>query len=482
MRQTFPESTAAAANSDRRRDYMNGNNGERGWARPEGAGHYEERRGAPSGYRGEPGRRNSALGGRLILFLVLFLLLAGICAALFAVYFFSTPDKIGSSMKYTYGRESVRVSEKNAYRGGKLYVSFSRIADMALMSKTGDSTEMRFILADGASDSAGTGNEEYVSFKANDADCTVSGTKIRLSGDCVFSSGEVFVPADFVTEYMDGITVEADSAKRTVKISRNKTEETDADGKFTDAAVTFTLKASLAPSKLSGNNTSDTAGTGNVKKDIEVTFATDLSEYEKYMTADSDEYLVLVNRQNTVDASLSPSDLVDVRDTRSDRSARKMREYAEKSLEAMFNEMRAAGYTDVSVTSAYRSYDEQKNLYAGYVTSEMSRDPSLTEEAARAVVDTYSAREGTSEHQTGLCCDMHNLPGADQAFANEAVYSWLEENAWKFGFTERFPKNKTEITGYSYEPWHWRFVGRAAAYDMKQRGMCLEEYVEYKNK
>lgn len=51
---------------------MNGNNGERGWARPEGAGHYEERRGAPSGYRGEPGRRNSALGGRLILFLVLF--------------------------------------------------------------------------------------------------------------------------------------------------------------------------------------------------------------------------------------------------------------------------------------------------------------------------------------------------------------------------------------------------------------------------
>lgn len=77
---------------------------------------------------------------------------------------------------------------------------------------------------------------------------------------------------------------------------------------------------------------------------------------------------------------------------------------------------------------------------------------------------------------------MHNLPGADQAFANEAVYSWLEENAWKFGFTERFPKNKTEITGYSYEPWHWRFVGRAAAYEMKQRGMCLEEYVEYKNK
>ena len=142
MRQTFPESTAAAANSDRRRDYMNGNNGERGWARPEGAGHYEERRGASSGYRGEPGRRNSALGGRLILFLVLFLLLAGICAALFAVYFFSTPDKIGSSMKYTYGRESVRVSEKNAYRGGKLYVSFSRIADMALMSKTGDRDEI----------------------------------------------------------------------------------------------------------------------------------------------------------------------------------------------------------------------------------------------------------------------------------------------------------------------------------------------------
>ena len=138
--------------------------------------------------------------------------------------------------------------------------------------------------------------------------------------------------------------------------------------------------------------------------------------------------------------------------------------------------MNAAGYTDVSVTSAYRSYEEQESLYYSYVQSEMSSG--LSEEEAMAQVDTYSARPGTSEHQTGLCCDMHNLPSADQSFADQPVYSWLKENAWKFGFIERFPKGKDEITGYSFEPWHYRFVGRKAAAAIYSRGITLEDYLE----
>ena len=147
----------------------------------------------------------------------------------------------------------------------------------------------------------------------------------------------------------------------------------------------------------------------------------------------------------------------------------------------MFIEMRAAGFDDVSVTSAYRSYARQKELFASYTNQEMAKNPALTREQAEAIVVTYSNRPGTSEHQSGLAADLHNLPAADQAFAEKDAYKWLSENAWKFGFIERYPKNKTEITGVSFEPWHYRFVGRYHALRIKQSGMCLEEYIDSLN-
>ena len=92
-------------------------------------------------------------------------------------------------------------------------------------------------------------------------------------------------------------------------------------------------------------------------------------------------------------------------------------------------------------------------------------------------MSTYSARPGESEHQTGLSCDLHNLSQASTEFKDQPVYGWLSENAWKFGFILRFPEDKTEITGYSFEPWHYRFVGRRVAWQIKNAGQCLEEYL-----
>ncbi|MBQ2766381.1 MAG: M15 family metallopeptidase, partial [Clostridia bacterium] len=86
---------------------------------------------------------------------------------------------------------------------------------------------------------------------------------------------------------------------------------------------------------------------------------------------------------------------------------------------------------------------------------------------------------GSSEHQTGLCVDMHNLPAASKDFANEDAYKWLKENCWKFGFILRYPEDKTEITGISFEPWHYRYVGRYHAQRIYQMNMCLEEYIAY---
>lgn len=416
-------------------------------------------------------RKKSAVGARIIMYLIVFAFLLLLCGGIFAAYFFSTPDKIGSDMKFTYGGESVKVSEKTAYRDGRLFVSFSRIADMLSMSRTGSAGEARFILISGEGDAAGTGNEEYAVFTKDSAAASVSGTPVRLSASCFFSGDEVYVPADFVTTYMSGISVTEDTEKKKVAVERTMTAETDGEGDFVPYEVHFLLRAAKEPEKIDiGEAAYDPAN---------VVFSTDLSAYESYMDPENaEEYLVLVNRENTVGADYVPEGLCDVINTRNDRTVQKMREYAAKSLEALYIEMKAAGYTDVSVTSAYRSYSYQEELYNGYIAREKANDPSLTDEQARAKVDTYSAAPGTSEHQTGLCCDMHNLPGADVSFAEEEVYAWLKQNAWKFGFIERFPENKTEITGYSFEPWHYRFVGRTAAAAIAGEGLCLEEYVE----
>ena len=219
-----------------------------------------------------------------------------------------------------------------------------------------------------------------------------------------------------------------------------------------------------------------------------VTFQADLKDYERYMNpVETEEYLILVNPEHPLTAADAPTDLIDVVNTRKDgRAMQKMRYTAEKALEALYLEAQAEGMLTaqtpsgyvLSVTSAYRDYATQAYLFSNYTEQELAANPSLTREQAEAKVETYSCRPGTSEHQTGLCCDMHTLSGADISFAKEEQASWLADNAWKFGFILRFPKDKTDVTKISYEPWHFRYVGRLHAYRIHELGLCLEEYVE----
>lgn len=205
-----------------------------------------------------------------------------------------------------------------------------------------------------------------------------------------------------------------------------------------------------------------------------VEFKADLDEYERYMNAKDDKYLILVNKQNTIDEGFVPEELVFVADA---KKSIELSKTAEMALEAMFEEMRANGFENVFVTSAYRSYSYQNSLFNTYIDEEMSKG--LSYERAKEKVLTYSAYPGTSEHHTGLCVDLmtNSMTELDESFADDRVYPWLLENAWKFGFVLRFPADKTDVTGYSFEPWHYRFVGREHAYNMYSRGLCLEEYV-----
>jgi D-alanyl-D-alanine carboxypeptidase len=107
-------------------------------------------------------------------------------------------------------------------------------------------------------------------------------------------------------------------------------------------------------------------------------------------------------------------------------------------------------------------------------------DDGMTREQAEEEALRYSARPGTSEHQTGLCLDFMTtqMSDLDESFEDTSAFRWLSSNAHKYGFILRYPSNKVDTTGYKYEPWHYRFVGRSAATEIYESGLCLEEYLE----
>ncbi len=215
-------------------------------------------------------------------------------------------------------------------------------------------------------------------------------------------------------------------------------------------------------------------------------FKADLRELEFYMNpSDRNAYLVYVSIDNPLDASYVPNDLTEVLDTRSDRSYRLMRLYAEKSLEAFLMESRAQGFTEMkklTVTSAYRSYQDQSKLFNDNLAAEMRKDPTLTEEQAKAKVLAYSLPAGCSESQLGLTVDLDTAAlsgGSDNSFGESEVGRWLAENCWKFGFILRYSQDKENVTGVTWQPRHFRYVGRYHAYKMHTMNMCLEEYLLY---
>lgn len=212
-------------------------------------------------------------------------------------------------------------------------------------------------------------------------------------------------------------------------------------------------------------------------------YSIDMNPYEQYVCPDDPmEYVFLVDANHTLEADFKPADLAWIKDIRPGRPTdwSYMRACAEKALEAFLEEGRQYGIDDVTVTNGFRSYASQKSLFEGYKNEERANHPDYTEEEIEALVLTYSLRPGTSEHQSGLCVDMHNRPSTDISFAGTKAALWLEANCFRFGFILRYPEDKQDITTVMFEPWHFRFVGREAATEMHNLGMCLEEYCAYK--
>ena len=132
---------------------------------------------------------------------------------------------------------------------------------------------------------------------------------------------------------------------------------------------------------------------------------------------------------------------------------------------------------DFWICSAYRTMEKQTDLYNNKV-SRLQAEGLSYEEAYRQA-GTVVAYPGTSEHNLGLAADIvakdYQLLDDKQAETPEA--KWLEENCWRYGFILRYPTDKTGETGIIFEPWHYRYVGKEAAREIMEQGICLEEYL-----
>lgn len=344
--------------------------------------------------------------------------------------------RYSTSHLYTFGDEKQRIDNDLVYIGDEQMIDMNLLADFLEIKASPFFSQAIYDI-----------NGTRAVFENGSSTATVNGITVEMPQSAHISDGLCLIPISTARSLISGVDISA--GERGTLITRDE-----------QSAVFITVKE---PS---------------------ITYTTDMSGYLEYIRSDDEYIFLLANKQNPL-GKTEPSGLIQIPD-RYKASGRYYLMYsvAEKALEGMMNDMFALGYDDVYVTSAYRSYEYQEMLFEGYIDTEMKQN-GLTYDEARKKVLTYSSEPGKSEHQTGLCIDFttSSIGGVvDDIFATTSVFSWLRENSWKYGFIMRYPEDKTNITGYAYESWHYRFVGLEAASIMHQTGLCYEEYLEYFNK
>lgn len=172
---------------------------------------------------------------------------------------------------------------------------------------------------------------------------------------------------------------------------------------------------------------------------------------------------VLVNKQHP----LNPKDYAPPLAQLTVSGGGQMRPEAATALAQMFDDYRSQTGDHLTVVSPYRSYGDQVGVYNGWVSR-----------LGQAQADRQSARPGYSEHQTGLAVDIDTA--IDQGFGKTAAGEWLATNSWKYGFVVRYQDGQEGITGYEYEPWHFRYLGVPLATELQKQGFpSLETFFGY---
>ena len=450
---------------------------------------------------GYKGTLKNALG-YFAVFVCVLLIICTVSATVFLFKLLNYGERAETPAAITFTTEgkNKKYDYEDLVRDGIYYVDFGQIAELCSLSQSGDSSLLIYSTVSG----------EQIRFTPSSRIVTVNGNSVTAPGIVISENSRLLVPLDIVRDYFVGIEVTVDegikeeSGKPYLNISVSRIR-----GGKDYADVSFLLKFNSTLSGLSNESLPEEPVT--LPADAPVyEFAANLSNYLKYMCPeDYDKHMVLINPSNPVDATYIPEDLISVPNPRYDNGSSLCRD-ASMSLEALFLEMHTLGFRDMKVSVAYRTYEQQENQFNTYTYNERyyyrthyetegkwfsdvaysvlgkayleekyisQGKTSLSADDAKRVAMSYSAYPGTGDHQTGLSFDLY-LPGwTGQKFAETEEYAWLLENAHKFGFIFRYPEGKENITGYSFEPYHLRFVGQYHAAIIRETGVSLEEYV-----
>lgn len=235
--------------------------------------------------------------------------------------------------------------------------------------------------------------------------------------------------------------------------------------KATPSSTNETIYDGMAADEIDSQTDADEVTTPEPMKDTSPPKPSDKPEQQ---SANQVSLLVLVNKRNAINPlDYYPSNLVSPDVTK--RSGAMIDARAALALKTMFDDAEKQGIT-LMLSNAFRSYSTQKTLYNNYV----ARD-------GQTAADTYSARPGHSEHQTGLAADIIVPSGTcslEQCFGDLPEGKWLANNSYKYGFIVRYTKTNESEAGYSYEPWHLRYIGidNARAYH-EQNATSLELFL-----
>ena len=220
---------------------------------------------------------------------------------------------------------------------------------------------------------------------------------------------------------------------------------------------------------ISYMNEHSNLSTTDVIRNINIHLDKDFYE-ETYPTDTKLDTSMLVNKYYYLSEDYVPDDLVTVSQTYSwgEAGSQRVREIVYNAFLDMWNVANDAGYY-LMINSSYRTYQDQESVYNNYRNT-----------SGQTYADSIAARPGYSEHQTGLAIDIFSRTNTSSAtFASSEEASWLKENAYKFGFILRYPEGKEDITGTTYEAWHYRYVGVDIATYIYEHNITFDEYYAY---
>ena len=436
------------------------------------------------------------------IFICVLLIICTVSATIFLARLLNWGEKAETPAAVVFSTEGKKKNYdySDIVRGGIYYLDFTKIAELCSLSQSGDREIMIYT----------TSNGEQIRFAPPSRIVMINGNSITASGAILADDERLLVPLDLVRDYFIGLDVKIEegvneeTGKPFLHISVSRIEE---GRDYAD--ISFLLKYNSVLSGLSNESLPEEPVTLPVGAPT-YEYAADLSYYLRFMCPeDLDKYMILINPSNPKDATYIPEDLISVPNPRYDNGSSLCRD-ASMSLEALFLEMHTLGFRDMKVSVAYRSFEQQEKQFNTYTYNERyyyrshyesegkwfsdeayavlgkayleekyisKGKTSLSADDAKRVAMSYSAYPGTGDHQTGLAFDLY-LPGwSGKKFAETDEYKWLLDNAHKFGFIFRYPKEKENITGYSFEPYHLRFVGQYHAAIIHETGLSLEEYV-----